>query len=53
MVYAFLQQGRDREARSVIEESGTEISERPGYMLNVVSYNHAAMPARFSRSHDE
>jgi len=48
MVYAFLQQGRDREARKVIEDSGTEVSERPGYTLNIVSYNHGAMPARYA-----
>jgi tetratricopeptide (TPR) repeat protein len=48
MVYALLQQGRDREARKVIEDSGTEITERPGYTLNIVSYNHGAMPARYA-----
>jgi tetratricopeptide (TPR) repeat protein len=48
MVYAFLQQGRDREARAVIEGSGTEITERPGYTLTIVGYNHGAMPARYA-----
>ncbi|MGH7507099.1 MAG: hypothetical protein ACRELX_15700, partial [Longimicrobiales bacterium] len=48
MVYAFLQQGRDREARTTIESSGGVVAERPGYTITIISYNHAAMPARYA-----
>ena len=48
MVYAFLQQGRDREALETIEAAGAEIGERPGYTFTIISYNHGAMPARYT-----
>jgi hypothetical protein len=44
LVYAYLQQGRDRAADSVVQGLNT-LSSRDGY-APIVRYNHFAMPAR-------
>jgi tetratricopeptide (TPR) repeat protein len=45
MVYAFLQQGRERDAKKVIDRS-TNISDR--FYGGLLGYNFAAMPARYA-----
>jgi hypothetical protein len=45
MVYAFLQQGRERDAKKVIDRS-TNIPDR--FYFGTLGYNFAAMPARYA-----
>lgn len=55
MVYAYLQEGRDDEARAVLNEVGYSITGdgtlTPGSML--AGYNAVAMPARFALERDD
>ena len=45
MVYAYLQQGRDAEARNVLERA---ISDTDRFYGSVLGYNFTAMPARYA-----
>ena len=49
MVYAFLQQGRNREAREIVDKA-VQLEDR--YYGGVLGYNFAAMPARFALERD-
>ncbi|HST60729.1 MAG TPA: hypothetical protein VLK84_18660, partial [Longimicrobium sp.] len=45
MVYAYLQQGRDREAERVVRRA---VQNTDRFYSSVLGYNYAAMPARFA-----
>jgi len=57
MVYAWLQQGKDRAARQIVDEAvrleREAIAANPeGYTRSVIAYNLVAMPARFALERD-
>ena len=53
MVYAYLQQGRDEAARSVIAELGGNTTEAYVSVGALGTYNAVAMPARFAMERDD
>ncbi|HUF12624.1 MAG TPA: hypothetical protein VMN78_05975 [Longimicrobiales bacterium] len=57
MVYAYLQQGRDEEARALVDEAlrieREALEANPeGYTRSVIAYNLVAMPARYTLERD-